>query len=231
MYKFLFFSYDKWFFSKSGQSHWPSTVQALNNRLVCINQIDMPGDRSQIKDEFLSYLPTISSLDQITLLKIDDPLDLCQLRLLLSKMINLRTLQLNYHFDYDFDDDSNKQYLIDLLNDTSLCNILTSNGLQKLHLYTSWKYPDMINIAFLIVKGLPDLQIIELNCRNSQLPETLHILMNGLPKLAFLIFHGSRRDRNQQHPKMRDLQKYSTRAYRMEYYDELSGERMLYVWL
>jgi len=55
-------------------------------------------------------------------------------------MIHLRTVQLNYHLDYD----SNKHKLIDLLNDTSLCNILMSNGLQKLHLYTDWEYPDMI---------------------------------------------------------------------------------------
>jgi hypothetical protein len=186
----------------------------------------MPGSCSEIKDEFLSYLPTIS-LHQITSLKIDDPLDLCQLRLLLSKMINLRTLQLNYYFNYNLDDDSNKQYLIDLLNDTSLCTIHMSNGLQKLHLYTDWKYPDMIGIAFLIVKGLPHLQIIELNCHNNQVPETLHILMNGLSKLTFLIFHG----RNEQLSKMRDLQKYSTRAYRMEFYNELAGDKMLYVWL
>ena len=178
-----------------------------------------------------SYLPTISSLHQITSLEIDDPLDLCQLRLLLSKMINLRTLQLNYHFNYNFDDDSNKQYLIDLLNDTSLCTTLMSNGLQKLHLYTNWKYPDMIGIAFLIVKGLSHLQLIEFNCHNSQVPETVHILMNGLPKLTFLIFHGSWRGRNQQHSQMHDLQKYSARAYRMEYYNELAGDRMLYVWL
>ncbi len=80
----------------------------------------------------------------------------------------------------------------------------------------------MIGIAFLIVKGLPHLQIIELNCHNSQVPETLYILMNGLPKLTFLIFHGSWRGRNQQHSKMRDLQKYSAGTYQMEYYDELA---------
>jgi hypothetical protein len=190
----------------------------------------MAGSRSQMKDEFLSYLPTIASYHQITSLTIDDPLDLRQLRLILSKMINLRTLQLNYHFDYDSNDDSNKQNLIDLLNDTSLCNILMSNGLQKLHLYTDWEYPDMIGIASLIVKQLPHLQIIELNCHDSQVPETLHILMNGLSKLTFLTFNGGWGGGNQPHSKMRDLQKYSTCAYRLEYDNALAGDEMLYVW-
>jgi hypothetical protein len=53
-----------------------------------------------------------------------------------------------------------------------------SNGLQKLHLYTDWEYPYMIGIASLIVKRLPPLQIMELNFHSSQVPETLHILMN-----------------------------------------------------
>jgi hypothetical protein len=191
----------------------------------------MNGTRSQINDEFLSYLLTIAPWHQIISLKIDDPLDLCQLRSLLSKMINLRTLQLHYHFDYDFDDDSNKQNLIDLFNDTSLCNILMSNGLQKLFLYTDSGYPDMTNIAFLIVKQLPHLQIIELCINNIQMFETLLILMNGLPKLNFVIFHGGLEDGNQEHSKMRVLRKYSTRAYRMEHCNLLDGAEMLYVWL
>ncbi len=191
----------------------------------------MPGNRSQIRDEFFFYLPTICSLHQITSLETDDAFDLCKFRLLLSKMINLRTLQLNYHFDYNLDNDSNKQYLMDVFNDNSLCTILMSNGLQKLHLYTNDKYPDMIGIVSLIVKGLPHLQIIELSCHNSQVPETFDILMNGLPKLSFISFHGSYENINQWYPKMRDLQEYSTRIYRMEYYNESAGDRMLYVWL
>jgi len=191
----------------------------------------MASSRSKIKDEFLFYLPTIASWHQITSLTIEDPLDLCELCLLLSKMINLRTLQLNYYFNFDSDDDWNKQNLINLFNDASLCNILMSNGLQKLHLYTNWEYPDMISIAFLIVKRLPHLQIIDLNCHNGQVPETLHILMNGLPKLNFLTFHGGWGGGSQPYSKMRDLQKHNTRTYRMEYYDELDGGAMLYVWL
>ncbi|CAF4449017.1 unnamed protein product [Rotaria sp. Silwood2] len=214
------------------QSHWSYTVPALNNCLACINNITLDGRRSQINDEFLSYLPTVVSWHQITSLTIGDPSDLCQLGLLLSKMIHLRSLELHYHFDYDFDDDSNKQNLIHLFNDTSLCNILMSNGLQKLHLYTNWDYPDIISIAYLIVKQLPQMEIIELNCHNSsQVPETLHILMNGLPKLNFIIFHGFLTGENQQESKMRDLQKHCRRAYRMEYRGSLTDVTILNIWL
>jgi hypothetical protein len=196
----------------------------------------MDGRNSEMNNKYLSYLPTIISWHKITSLRIADPLDLCQLRLLVSKMINLRTLELYYHFNRNSDVDSNQQNLVDLLCDTSLCNMLMSNGLQKLELYTDWEYPDMIGIASLIVKQLPHLKIIELNChnsRNSQVPEALHILINGLPKLNFLIFHGGLTGGNQQHSKMHDLWKNSTRAYRMEYYNPLItiDESVLYLWL
>ena len=42
-------------------------------------------------------------------------------------------IQLNYHFDYDFNDNSNNQKLIGFLNDT-LCNILMINEIKQLHL-------------------------------------------------------------------------------------------------
>ncbi|CAF4530701.1 unnamed protein product, partial [Rotaria sp. Silwood2] len=143
-------------------------------------------------------------------------------------MIHLRSLELHYHFNYNVDDDSNNQNLMKLFNDTSLCNILMSNGLQKLHLYTDWKYPDTIIITSLIVKRLSHLEIIELNCHNSsQVPETLHILMNGLPKLNFIIFHGFLTGENQQESKMRDLQKHCRRAYRMEYRGSLTDVTIL----
>ncbi|CAF4685277.1 unnamed protein product [Rotaria sp. Silwood2] len=215
------------------QSHWPCTLStALNNRLTCINKITLDGRCSQTNDEFLSYLLTIVSCRQITSLTIDDSFDLCQLRLLLSKMIHLRTLELFYHFDYDLDDERNKQNVIKLFNDTSLCNILMSNGLKKLHFYTDWEYPDMIGIVSLIVKQLPHLEIIELNYHNgSQVPETLHILINGLPKLNFIIFHVCLTGENEQESKMRDLPNHCKRAYRMENLRELADAQILHVWL
>ncbi|CAF0752192.1 unnamed protein product [Rotaria sordida] len=217
----------------SKQSHWPySLSRALNNRLTCINQITLDGRYSQTNDECLSYLLTIVSCQQITSLTIDDPFDLCQLRLLLSKTIHLRTLELLYYFDYDLDDERNKQNVIKLFNDTSLCNILMSNGLKKLHFYTDWQYPDIIGIVSLIVKQLPHLEIIELNCHDgSQVPETLHILINGLPKLNFIIFHTLLTGENEQKSKMRDLPNRCKRAYRLENLRELAHATILHVWL
>jgi len=111
-----------------------------------------------------------------------------------------------------------------------------SNGLEKLYIYTNWEYPNMIDIASLIVKQLPELRIIKFSCQNdsnSQVPEALHILINGLSKLNFLIFHGGLRGGNEQHSKMHDLKKNSMRDYRMECYIPLItiDEPVLYLWL
>ncbi|CAF4590445.1 unnamed protein product, partial [Rotaria sp. Silwood2] len=214
------------------QSRWSYTVPTLNNRLTYVNNITLDGRRSQIDNEFLCYLPTIISWHQIISLTINDSSDLCQLSLILSKMIHLRSLELHYHFNYNVDDDSNNQNLMKLFNDTSLCNILMSNGLQKLHLYTDWEYPDTTIIASLIVKRLPHLEIIELNCHNSsQVPETLHILMNGLPKLNFIIFHAFLAGEKQLELKMQDLQKHCTRTYRIEDLEPLADITIIHIWL
>ncbi|CAM4984113.1 unnamed protein product [Rotaria socialis] len=213
------------------QSHWSCTLStAVNNRLTCINQIALGGGCSPANDELLSYLLTIVSCRQITSLTIDDPFDLCQLRLLLSKMIHLRTLELFYHFNYDLDDERNKQNVIKLFNDILLCNILMSNGLKKLHFYTDWEYPDMIGIVSLIVKQLPHLEIIEINCHNSShIPEILHILINGLPQLNFIVFHGWLTGENEQESKMRDLPNHCKRAYRMENLREVADATILQI--
>ncbi|CAF3653822.1 unnamed protein product [Rotaria socialis] len=215
------------------QSHWSCTLStALNNRLTCINTVALNGRSSQANLEFLSYLLTIVSCRQITSLTIYNSFDLYQLRLLLSKMIHLRTLELFYQFDYDLDDERNKQNVIKLFNNTSLCNILMSNGLKKLHFYTNWECPDTIGIVSLIVKQLPHLEIMELNCHNgSQVPEILHILINGLPKLNFIIFHGVLTGENEQESKMRDLPNHCKRAYRMEDLREHINAPILHVWL
>jgi hypothetical protein len=108
-----------------------------------------------------------------------------------------------------------------------------SNGLQKLYLYTELEHPGTTEIASLIVKQLPHLKIIELNCHNRQVPETLHILMSDLLELNFVIFHGYLSNVNELHSKLRDLQKSNMRAYRMEYCEPLPGygDGALYVWL
>jgi hypothetical protein len=188
---------------------------------------------SQINNEFLSYLPILISWHHITLLSIVNPFDLSKLRFLVSKMINLRTLDLTYDFYYTTKYDSKKLNIVDLLNDTSLCKMLMSNGLQKLHLDACWKHPDTTEIASLIIKQLPHLKIIELNCYNVQVPETLHILMSGLPELNFIVFDSYCGGVNELHSELRDLQKSNMRTYRMEHCDPLPGYALgaLYVWL
>ncbi len=106
-----------------------------------------------------------------------------------------------------------------------------SNRLKKLHLYTVSTYPDMIGIALLIVKHLPHLQVIELHFHRREFFETLLILMNGLPKLNFIICHAILEGENRQHSKMHDLLEYSTRACRIEYCNLCDSEPMLFVWL
>ncbi|CAF4300244.1 unnamed protein product [Rotaria sp. Silwood2] len=64
-----------------------------------------------------------------------------------------------------------------------------------------------------------------------QVPETLHILINGLPKLNFIIFHGVLTGENEQESKMRDLPNHCKRAYRMEDLREHTNAPILHVWL
>ena len=237
MHEFLlFFLLDKCYFVQSRQSRCSFTVPILKNRLVYVNKIYIDCRFFEMDDKYLSYLSTIISWYKITSLSIHDPLDLCQLRLLVLKMINLRTLELSYHFDRNSNDDSYQQNLIDLFNDTSLCNMLMSNGLQKLHLYSRQVYPDMIGIASLLVKQLPHLQIIELSCHNHcdrQILEALHILINGLSKMNFIILHSGLTGKNQRHSIMHDPWKNSMRTYRIEYYipSITIDETIVYFWL
>ncbi|CAF0738379.1 unnamed protein product [Adineta steineri] len=218
------------------QSRCSSNVpMILNNRSIYINKIYIDCGNIEMNDEYLSYLPNIISWYTITSLTINDPLDSCQLRCLVSKMINLRTLELNGCYN-NKDANSNTENLITFLNNISLCNIRMSYGLQKLYFDMSWEISDMIGIASLIVKQFPQLQIIEFGCHNScdiHLPEALHILINGLPKLNFLIFHGGLKGGKEQYSKMRDLWRNSMRPYRMEWYipSIIIDVPVLYFWL
>jgi hypothetical protein len=109
-----------------------------------------------------------------------------------------------------------------------------SNGLQKLCINADSIHPDTTEIASVIVKQLPHLKIIELNCHNQQVPETLHILINGLLKLNFIMIDSHFGGINKLHSELRDLQKYNImRVYRIEYCDLLliNGLGALCVWL
>ena len=232
MYKFLFALLMKNDISKFRRSHSPSTVTVLKDCWTNIKTIKMNGTHPEENDDVFSHLTKTNSWHQITSLFIDDPLDLYQLRLVLSQMINLRTLQLCYTFDYDSDNDLNNQKIINLLSDTSLCRMLMSNGLQKLIFYADCEDQNMINIASLIVKQLPHLQIIELMAdTHDQLPEILYILISGLSKLNFIIIHGGYKSLGVLHPEIHDLRKKITRPYRIDYHDSVIEASMLYVWL
>ncbi|CAF4663269.1 unnamed protein product, partial [Rotaria sp. Silwood2] len=102
-----------------------------------------------------------------------------------------------------------------------------SIGLQRLNLYMDWEHTTITDIAFSIVKRLPQLQVIELDFYNSQVPETLDILINRLPKLNFLIVHDGLWQDDQKFSRICDLRKYGTRAYRTEYYSPLDDEAVL----
>ncbi|UJR14510.1 hypothetical protein I4U23_001506 [Adineta vaga] len=231
--------YDNEFTSKNtvyAQSRYSSiTPMISNNCSTDINKITINCRDIELNDKYFSYLQTIVSFHKITSLIINNPFSLCQLHLLLSKMINLRTLELMFCCDNE-DIDLKMEDLTNFLNDTSLCNMLMSNGLQKLYFYTHCKIPDLICFVSLIVKQLSRLQIIEFSCENTndiQLPEALHILINGLSKLNFLICHGSLRGGEEQYSKMCILWKNSIHPYRIEQYipSEIIDETILFCWL
>ncbi|CAF2642935.1 unnamed protein product [Rotaria sp. Silwood2] len=109
--------------------------------------------------------------------------------------------------------------------------MLMSTGLQQLSLYMVWEHPAITDVAFSIVKQLPQLQVIELDFYNVQVPKTLDIFINSLPKLTFLTVHGVLEQDNQKFSRIRDFWKYGKRAYQTECYDPLDDEAVLYVWL
>lgn len=208
-------------------------MSAGNNRSVFVNQITFSRIASEISNEVLSYLSNTISWHHITLLTLWNPFDLSQLRFLVSNMIHLRTLQLHYDDSRISEHNSENIDIIGLLNDTSLCTTLMSNGLQRLNLHINSDHSDTTDFASLIVKQLSHLKILEFNCFNSQILQTLHILMNSLLQLSFVIFHCPLTNIDELHAGLSDLQTCHGRACRMEYTNELHWDAggTLYVWL
>ncbi len=190
----------------------------------------MSDDYNQINDEFLSLSPSIIAWHQITLLNIIQPFNSTYLYFLFSQTTNLRTLGLHYRSEYDTKRYLKEETLIDLFDDTSLCNMLMSNGLRQLNLFPASKQPNLVNIACLIVERLPHLQIIELQNIDWKVTEVSHILINGLSKLNFLTIIGGCQ-RNQLYEKqLRDLQNSNTRSFRTEVPNSIDKDT-LFVWL
>jgi hypothetical protein len=190
----------------------------------------MSGYDDQLNEEFLSFSPPIVPWHQITSLKILQPFNSTYFHFLFSRMTNLRTLDLIYKSYFGDEIDLEEENLIDLLNDTSLCNMLMSNGLRQLNLFTDDLQANLINIAYSIVERLIHLEVIELHGSGCQLVEMAHILINGLSKLTFLTLDGSRDHGKIYEKKLRDLQNSNTRSFQTEIPDTDYRE-LLFIWL
>jgi hypothetical protein len=184
----------------------------------------------QMNEEFLSLSPPIVPWHQITSLSIRQPFNSTYLHCLFSRMTNLRILDLNYNSDFGDIIDLEEENLIDLLNDTSLCNMLMSNGLRQLNLFTDVDEPYLINIAYSIVERLLHLEVIELHGVGCQLVEMAHTLINGLSKLTFLTLKGSHHEGKIYEKKLRDLQNSNTRSFQTEVPNTMYGD-LLFIWI
>jgi hypothetical protein len=190
----------------------------------------MSENYDQINDEFLSLSPYIVCWHQITSLNIAQPFNSTHLHILFSQASNLRTLGLYYRSEDNDKIDLKEETLIDVLNDASLCNMLTSNGLRQLNLFTALDQSNLIDIAHLIVQRLPHLQVIELTGLETKLIEMSHILINSLSKLNFLIITSRYKIGRGFEETLRRLQNSNTRSFRTKVYDTIY-EDALFVWL
>lgn len=185
----------------------------------------------QTNGEFLSLSPTIICWDRITSIEILQPFSSTYLHVLFSQAVNLRILTLMYLSASASDKLclTNKT-LIELINDESLCNILMSNGLRQLNLFTASSQRNLINFANLIVDRLPHLEVIELNSNAVELIEMVSIFINGLSKLSFLAISGSAHVHTIYHKQI-TICNSNARSFRMEMSTGgLNGYKLL-IWL
>jgi hypothetical protein len=190
----------------------------------------MSNDYDQINDEFLSLAPSIIAWHQITSLSIAQPYNSTHLFRLFSHTTNLRTLDLHYRSKYDYRRGLDEDALIDLLDDTSLCNMLMSNGLRQLNIFTTPDRSNLLDIAYLIVERLPYLQVIEATTTDDEIVKISHILISGLKKLNFLIIRGCIQYGKINEKRLRDLQNPNTRSFRTEI-PKTMDEDTVCIWL
>ncbi|CAF2892206.1 unnamed protein product [Rotaria sp. Silwood2] len=202
----------------------------FTNQWSHCNKIIMSEDYDRMNEEFLSFSPPIVPWHQVTSLSITEPFNRNHLHLLFSQATNLRTLELHYRAEYDPKAYLKQETLIDLLNDSSLCNMLMSNGLRQLNVFTVWQQLNLLNTAYLIVEQLPNLQIIELHGSAREFVEVSHILINGLLKLSFLMINGILGRAKLYDKKLRDLQNSNTRSFRTEVLNTRDDD-ILFIWL
>jgi hypothetical protein len=190
----------------------------------------MSDNYDRMNEEFLSFSPPLVLWHQVTSLSIGEPFNRNHLHLLFSQATNLRTLELHYRLEFDSKFGLNEETLIDLLNDSSLCNMLMSNGLRQLKLFTVWQQPNLLNIAYSIVERLPHLEVIELRGTVCEIIEVVHILINGLSKLSILTLIGEFKHGEFYDERLRELQNPNTRPFRTEV-PNTKDENTLFVWL
>ncbi len=209
---------------------WSYNGCAFNNQLVRCNKIIMSEDYDRMNDEFLSFSPPIVPWHQVTSLSITEPFNRNHLHLLFSQATNLRTLELHFRAEYDCKAHLKEETLIDLLSDSSLCNMLMSNGLRQLNIFTVCQQLNLLNTAYLIVERLPHLQVFELHGTVREIIEVSHILINGLPKLSFFTLNGVLKYGKLYDKRLRDLQNSNTRSFRTEVPNTIDKD-ILFVWL
>ena len=112
----------------------------------------MSIDYDQKIDEYLSLSLNIICWDRITSISIFQPFISSDLRILLSKTTNLRVLTLTYLFRQCYPGIFKDKTAIDVINDESLCKILTSNGLRQLNLIIHSHQSNLINLGYRIIE-------------------------------------------------------------------------------
>ena len=167
---------------------WASNEHVLSSRWFHCNEIRMIIDYDQKIDEYLSLSPSMICWDRITSISVHQPFTSSHLRVLLSNMINLRILTLTYicnQFNSEFFKNKTQ---IDVINDESLCKVLTSNGLRQLNLVTHMNQSNLTNLGYRTIERLPYLEVIEMIGWLGQIEviEMASILINGHPKLSFV---------------------------------------------
>ncbi|CAF4097305.1 unnamed protein product [Rotaria sordida] len=211
-------------------SRWPYKRRIFNSQFLRCNEIIMSENDDKVNGEFLCLSPSIVFWNKITSVNIPLPLNSTYLHFLFSQTTNLRTLELHYKSygpaNFVFEDET----LIDFLTDVCLCNMLVSHGLRQLNIFTAWKQPNLINIAYLIVERLPHLQVIELRGIDDELIEMSHILINGLKKLNYFTFRGLLGHGKRHEKEFRNLENSNTRYFRTEVPNTIDADIFI-VWL
>ncbi|CAF1327681.1 unnamed protein product [Adineta ricciae] len=213
------------------QSPWSYNQCLLNNQLIRCNKIIMNKENGQINEKFLSLSPPIVPWHQITTLSIAEPFHRNHLHVLFSQATSLRTLELHYRAVYHFHVPWEEESLINLLDDSFLCNILMSNGLRQLNLFIVWQQSNLLDIAYSIIARLPHLQIMEIHGYIYDVTEMSHILINGLEKLTFLTLNDIIRCGEVNEKELRAKQRIlNTRSFRTEVPKTIDDDT-LFIWL